>query len=139
MLNLPVSTLLTGFLFCTSFYYPPVKTTFEIKNRGFNLHVQDNYAGYTALSINFKRKFVGLFIEQAKNKRAQDLYINFLSLSGMLTPYTGAAGHHLIDGMNVWLCKQYREKQTMGIIVADFVDIDEGDIIKTVVNSNDFV
>ncbi|EEQ04244.1 Peroxiredoxin [Yersinia rohdei ATCC 43380] len=58
-------------------------------------------------------------------------------MSGCL--YTGAVGHHLIDGMNVWLCKQYREKQTMGIIVADFVDIDEGDIIKTVVNSNNFV
>ncbi|CNH92881.1 phosphatidylinositol diacylglycerol-lyase [Yersinia frederiksenii] len=114
-------------------------TTFKIKNSGFNIHVQDHYAGYNALNINFKRKFVAALLSEAKNKRPQDLFINFISVSGLLMPYTGAAGHHLIDGMNVWLCKQYREKQTMGIIVADFVDVDDGDIIKTVINSNIFV
>ncbi|CFQ84530.1 phosphatidylinositol diacylglycerol-lyase [Yersinia frederiksenii] len=114
-------------------------TSFKIKNSHFNIHVQDHYAGYNALNIHFKRKFVAALLSEAKNKRAQDLFINFLSVSGLLMPYTGAAGHHLIEGMNVWICKQYREKQVMGIIVADFVDVDDGDIIKTIVNSNVFV
>lgn len=113
--------------------------TFEIKNKGFNIYVQDNYDGYTALSLHFKRKFIEILLRDAQKKRAQDIYINFTSISGLLTPYSGARGHHLIDGMNIWFCKQYREKQIMGIIVADFVDIQDGAIIKTVVNSNVFV
>lgn len=114
-------------------------TTFDIKNNNFNIYIQDNYDGFTALSINFKRKFIESLLKEAKNNRPQDLYINFTSVSGMLTPYTGARGHHLIDGINIWFCKKYREKQKMGIIVADFVDIEDGAIIKTVVNSNVFV
>ncbi|AIN19247.1 phosphatidylinositol-specific phospholipase C, X domain protein [Yersinia rochesterensis] len=113
--------------------------TFEIKNKGFNIYVQDNYDGYTALSLHFKRKFIDILLKDAQKKRAQDIYINFTSISGLLTPYSGAQGHHLIDGMNIWFCKQYREKQIMGIIVADFVDVQDGAIIKTVVNSNVFV
>ncbi|WP_227478224.1 phosphatidylinositol-specific phospholipase C [Yersinia hibernica] len=114
-------------------------TTFRIKNGDFNIYIQDDYDGYTALSINFKRKFVASLLNDAKKNRSNDMYINFISVSGMLTPYSGARGHHLIDGMNIWFCKQYREKQKMGIIVADFVDIEDGAIIKTVVNSNNFI
>ncbi|QHB32566.1 phosphatidylinositol-specific phospholipase C [Yersinia canariae] len=114
-------------------------TTFKIKNGDFNIYIQDHYDGYTALSINFKRKFVESLLNEAKKNRPNDMYINFTSVSGILTPYAGAKGHHLIDGMNIWFCKQYREKQKMGIIVADFVDIEDGAIIKTVVNSNTFL
>ncbi|HIH7565176.1 TPA: phosphatidylinositol-specific phospholipase C [Yersinia enterocolitica] len=113
-------------------------TSFEIKNKDFNIYVQDHYDGYTALSLHFKRKFIECSLKDAQKKRTQDMYINFISISGLLIPFSGALGHHLIDGMNIWFCKQYREKQIMGIIVADFVDAQDGEIIKTVVNSNIF-
>ncbi|WP_145563244.1 phosphatidylinositol-specific phospholipase C [Yersinia aldovae] len=114
-------------------------TSFTVKNSSFNIYVQDHYDGYTDLNLRFKRKFVESLLKSAKDKLSLSLYINFISVSGILTPYSGAKGHFLIDGMNIWFCKQYREKQKMGIIVADFVDIEDGAIIKTIVNANNFI
>lgn len=112
--------------------------TFSIKNGGFNIYVQDDYEGYTGLSIHFKRKFVENLLKRAKNENLTNLYINFTSVSGLLSPYSGAKGHFMIDGMNIWFCKKYRGKQFLGIIVADYVDIENGAIIKTIINSNNF-
>ncbi|CNE18721.1 phosphatidylinositol-specific phospholipase C [Yersinia mollaretii] len=114
-------------------------TTFSIKNSGFTIYVQDNYNGYTDLSIHFKRKFVEGLLKKAKNERLTNLYINFTSLSGIVSPYSGAKGHFWVDGMNSWFCKNYSGKQFLGIIVSDFVDLENGAIIKTIINSNNFI
>ncbi|CNI30155.1 phosphatidylinositol-specific phospholipase C [Yersinia mollaretii] len=113
-------------------------TTFSIKNGDFTIYVQDNYDGYTDLSIHFKRKFVEGLLKKAKSERLTNLYINFTNVSGIISPYSGANGHFWVDGMNSWFCKNYSGKRFLGIIVSDFVDLENGAIIKTIINSNNF-
>ncbi|MEX3099023.1 phosphatidylinositol-specific phospholipase C [Serratia ureilytica] len=113
--------------------------TFRINNNGYSIFVQDEYSGYTFATIKSKREPVRKLVEASTRGKSGDLYINFTSLSGVLvTPYNGAYGDAFTDGMNYWFPKQYKGKHSMGIIVSDYVDIDKGAIIKTVVNSNLF-
>lgn len=64
--------------------------TFVVENGGFNIHVQDEYDKYTALTIISKRKPVAHLVKASMSGRSIDMYINFTSLSGALTPYNGA-------------------------------------------------
>ncbi|MDR7875618.1 phosphatidylinositol-specific phospholipase C [Yersinia mollaretii] len=113
--------------------------TFVIDNGYYKVHVQDEYSGYTVLSIKNKRKPINDLIALAKRKGDDEIYINYTNIGGYLvTPFIGANGFTEDDGINKWFSNEYkhRTKSYLGIIVSDCVDAQEGEIIDTVINAN---
>ncbi|CNL02656.1 phosphatidylinositol diacylglycerol-lyase [Yersinia mollaretii] len=113
--------------------------TFVIDNGYCKVHVQDEHSNYTVLSITNKRKPISDLIALAKNKSDDEIYINYTNIGGYLvTPFIGANGFTEYDGINKWFSNEYkhRTKNYLGIIVSDCVDVQEGEIIDTVINAN---
>ncbi|MFF7705996.1 phosphatidylinositol-specific phospholipase C domain-containing protein [Pseudomonas sp. NPDC007930] len=114
------------------------KAHFSFSHNGDQVHVQDVYGTYTPFDFTSKRGEVEQHLSAARDGAPHELYINYLSVSGALTPYNGAYGDAFTDGMTLWFNRQYKGTQAtrMGVIVADYVDLNGGELIDTVIYSN---
>ncbi|ANI29558.1 phosphatidylinositol diacylglycerol-lyase [Yersinia entomophaga] len=113
--------------------------TFTIKNRNYNIYIQDKYSGYNFSNFDNKREYVAKLIKRARVREKNALYINFTSLSDVtVTPKLGAVGNVFIHGLNKWFADEYRKCKTcqLGIIVSDFVDTNNAAMMNIILRSN---
>ncbi|CQD42573.1 phosphatidylinositol-specific phospholipase C [Yersinia mollaretii] len=113
--------------------------TFTIKNRNYNIHIQDKYSGYNLLDFDKKREHVAKLIKRGRNGKKNELYINFTNVSDItVTPLLGAVGNIFRDGLNEWFTDEYKTCTTcqLGIVVSDFVDTNNAAMINVILKSN---